>query len=83
MYKRTFTATIANSKEESIKEEAKDNSDIRIYMASSGFEGNIGAATVLYRKGAKEPEKVLRYHLGPLKKHTTFEGEAVGSMLVA
>ena len=82
-YKRTFAATIADSKEESIKEEAKDDSDVRIYTDGSGFEGNVGAAAVLYRKGAKEPEKVLRYHLGSLKKHTTFEGEAVGSILAA
>ena len=82
-YKRAFTATIADSKEDSIKEEAKDDSDIRIYTDGSGFEGNVGAAAVLYRKGAKEPEKVLCYHLGSLKKHTTFEGEAVGSMLAA
>ena len=52
-------------------------------MDSSGFEGNVGAAAVLYRKGAKEPEKVLRYHLGSLKKHTTLEGEAVRSILAA
>jgi len=38
---------------------------------------------VLYRKGAKELEKVLHYHLGSLKKHTTFKGEAVRSMLAA
>jgi len=83
MYKRAFTVTIANSKEESIEEEAKDDSDIRIYMDGSGFKGNVGAAAVLYRKGTKELEKVLCYHLGSLKKHTTFKGEAVGSMLAA
>jgi len=74
-------ATIAESKEESIKEEAKDNSDIKIYTDGSGFKGSVGAAAVLYRKGVKEPEKILRFHLGSLKKHTTFEGEAVGSIL--
>ena len=58
-YNRAFTATIADSKEDSIKEEAKDDSDIRIYMDGSGFGGNIGATAVLYRKGAKEPEKIL------------------------
>ena len=82
-YKRAFTVTIADSKEESIKDEAKDDSDIKIYTDSSGFEGNVGAAAVMYRKGSEEPEKVLRFHLGSLKRHTTFEGEAVGSMLAA
>ena len=82
-YKRLFTTTIADSKDESIKEEAKDDSDIRIYTDGSGFGGRVGAAAVLYRKGAKEPEKVLRFHLGSLKKHTTYKGEAVGSILAA
>ena len=79
-YKRAFTVTIADSKEELIKREAEDNSDVKIY---TGFEGNVGAAAVLYRKGSEEPEKILCFHLGSLKKHTTFEGEAVGSILAA
>ena len=78
-----FTATIAESKEELIKEEAKDNSDIKIYTDGSGFEGSVGAAAVLYRKGVEELEKILRFHLGSLKKHTMFKGEAVGSILRA
>jgi len=82
-YKRVFTTTIAESKEESIKDEEKDEADIKVYTDGSGYEGNVGAAAVLYRKGAEEPEKILRYHLGPLTKHTTFEGEAVGSILAA
>ena len=82
-YKRAFMVTIADSKEESIKDEAKDDSDIKIYMDSSGFEGNVGAAAVMYRKGSKEPEKVLCFHLGFFKRHTMFKGEVVGSMLAA
>ena len=64
-------------------DEEKDDSDIRIYMDSSGYKGNIGPAAVLYRKGAEEPEKVLHVYLGPLMRHTTFEGKAVGSILTA
>ena len=82
-YEIAFTTTIAESKEESIKEEKKDNSDIKVYTDGSGYEGNVGAAAVLYRKGREEPERILRFHLGSLKKHTTFEGEAVGSILAA
>jgi ribonuclease HI len=82
-YKRAFTTAITESKEESIKDEGKDKSEVRIYTDGSGFEGNTGAAAVLYRKGVEEPKKILRFHLGSLKKHTTFEGEAVGSILVA
>ncbi|KIJ94843.1 hypothetical protein K443DRAFT_109731, partial [Laccaria amethystina LaAM-08-1] len=82
-YKRRFTTTIAESKEESIKDEGKDDANIRIYTDGSGYEGNVGAAAVMYRKGVEEPERTLRFHLGPLTKHTTFEGEAVGSILAA
>ena len=82
-YEKPFTSTIAESKEESIKEEKKDEADIRIYTDGLGYEGNIGAAAVLYRKGVQEPMKTLCFHLGLLKKHTTYEGEAVGSILAA
>jgi len=82
-YKKTFTLTIAESKEESIKEEKKDEADIRIYTDGSGYEGSIGATAVLYRKGVQEPMKTLCFHLGSLKKHTTYEGKAVGSLLAA
>jgi len=82
-YKKTFTSTIAESKEESIKEEKKDEADIRIYTDGSGYKGSVRAAAVLYRKGVQEPMKTLHFHLGSLKKHTTYEGEAVGSILAA
>jgi len=72
-----------HNQEESIKDKEKDDSDIRIYTDSLRYEGKVGAAAVLYRKGANELEKILHYYLGPLTKHTTFEGEAVGSILTA
>ena len=46
--------TITESKEKLIKEEKKDNSDIRVYMDGLGYDGNVGAAAVLYRKGREE-----------------------------
>jgi len=48
-YKRVFTTTIAESKEESIKDEEKDEADIKVYTDGSGYEGNVGTAAVLYR----------------------------------
>ena len=36
-----------------------------------------------YTGGVQEPVKTLCFHLGSLKKHTTYEGEAVGSILTA
>lgn len=82
-YHSTFTTTIADTKEDSIKEEKNDNSDIKIFTDGSGYEGKVGAAAVMYRKGMEEPEKILRFHLGSIKQHTTFEGETVGSILAA
>ena len=80
-YKKPFTLTIVESKEESIKEEKKDKADIRIYTDGSGYEGNIGATAVLYRKGVQEPVKTLRFHLGSLKKHTTYGARLWGPYL--
>lgn len=40
-----------------------------------------GAAAVLYRQHRRP--KSLRYHLGPLTQHTTFDAEAVGAVLGA
>ena len=75
--------TIAETKEELINDKGKDESEIRIYTDGLGFEGNTGAAAVFYRKGVEELVKILRFHLGSLKKHTIFEGEVVGSILAA
>jgi ribonuclease HI len=46
---------------------------------ASGIEGNAGAAAVLYKKGRRS--KALRYCLGPLTDHNTYEAEAVGVAL--
>ena len=40
-------------------------------------------AAVLFRKGVEELEKILRFYLGSLKKHTMFKGEVVESILTA
>jgi len=82
-YRRSFSTTIAETKETSITEEGKDKVDIRIYTDGSGYKGNVGTAAVLYRKGVEEPEQILRYHFGLLTKHTTYKGKAVGSILTA
>ncbi|KAG1764712.1 ribonuclease H-like domain-containing protein, partial [Suillus occidentalis] len=54
---------------------------IQVYSDGSGYQGNIGAAAVLFRAG-RQP-RVLRFHLGSEDEHTVFEGEAVGLMLAA
>ena len=45
-----FTATIMELKE-SMKEEVKDNSDIKIYMNGSGFKGIVGHCSPLQKGG--------------------------------
>lgn len=44
-----------------------------------GYGGNAGAAAILYR--GDNPPRKLRYHLGILQEHTTYEAESVGSLL--
>lgn len=78
---RAFTTSIAGSREESKQLTKDDDADIRIFTDGSGLEGQAGAAAVLYRRG--NPPRRLRYHLGPISQHTTFDAEAVGALLGA
>lgn len=78
-----FTTHIAEDRDTSMTDEKNDPSELRIYTDGSGYMDKIGAAAVMYKKGVDKPIKTLRYHLGTKKQHTTFEGEAVGSLLAA
>jgi len=42
--------------------------DVRVFSDGSGIDGNIGAATVLYRD--REVKAILRKHLGREDRHT-------------
>ncbi|CAG8624840.1 14744_t:CDS:2, partial [Acaulospora colombiana] len=53
--------------------------DIMVYSDGSGFDGQIGAAAVMYRNGRLT--KHLQYHLGPITEHTVYEGELIGILL--
>jgi len=55
--------------------------DVRVYSDGSGMDGDIGAATVLYRNG--EMKAILKRHLGSEDRHTVFEAEVVGLSLAA
>ena len=76
-----FTTVPFGTEEESIEWDRGNKADICIYTDRSGLKVNAGAAAVLFR-GCKAP-KSLRYHLGSLDEHTTFEAEAVGLVLGA
>lgn len=53
----------------------------KIYSDGLGQNGQAGAAAVLMIGDDKTLAKTLRYHLGPLTQHTTYEAEAVGAVL--
>jgi hypothetical protein len=57
-----FKVTTADTREESMELEKHDKADFRIYTDSSGNEGNMGAAAVMYKKGRTTPIKTLQYH---------------------
>ncbi|KAL1661469.1 hypothetical protein GGF50DRAFT_61032, partial [Schizophyllum commune] len=58
----------------------RDTSQYRVYTDGSGFEGNAGAAAVLYKRGHGEV-KSIRFHLGSLRKYGTYEAELIGMSL--
>jgi hypothetical protein len=74
-----FGISIAESREDSIKETEKAQETIQIFMDGSALEGKVGAAAVLMRKGRHT--QTLRFHLGPESEHTVHEAELVGILL--
>ncbi|KAF5374121.1 hypothetical protein D9615_008851 [Tricholomella constricta] len=78
-YQRPFSTYIAETRQESLDDDAVNNAHIRVYTDGSGYRGQAGAAAVLYKGNARL--KMLHYHLGPLTRNTTFEAEAVGVAL--
>jgi ribonuclease HI len=52
---------------------------VSVYSDGSGFEGGVGASAVLFINNVET--KTLRYHLGPLTKHTVYEAEILGLTL--
>ncbi|KAJ3874758.1 ribonuclease H-like domain-containing protein, partial [Lentinula edodes] len=47
----------------------------------SGYGGMTGAAAVLYKNGRPLTDAVLRYQLGPITEHTTYDAEGIGILL--
>jgi len=76
-----YKTSIPTTRETSIKEEDLDKSDFKVFSDSSGQEGGVGAAAVIYRRGSSQPLGHLKAFLGPLTRHNTYEGEAVGGLL--
>jgi ribonuclease HI len=78
-YETKFQTEVNNSAEGSIKRDKANKDEVRIYADGSGINRMAGAAAVIYSRD--KPPKMLRYCLGPLTEHTTFEAEAVGITL--
>jgi ribonuclease HI len=80
-YTPSFDLIIPPSKEEALPFAIATNatSPVRIYSDGSGFEGGIGAATLLYIK--ERLVKVLRVYLGTSQEHTVYKAEGVGLVL--
>lgn len=72
---------MASTRDEPKNNHSADGVDILIYTDRSGKVGRAGAGVVLYR-GNNEP-KILHFHLGSLKHHTTYKAEAVNILLGA
>ena len=70
---------ISASAEDAAELECECTSEARVYSDSSGLGGKARAVAVLYREGISP--RVLRYSLGTLVQHMTYEAEAVGLLL--
>jgi ribonuclease HI len=69
------------TREASIASEKLDKADFKVFTDGSGWNGGIGAAAVIYRKGQHRPAGHRKAYLGKSTKHNTYEGEAVGAIL--
>jgi len=80
-YTPAFTTHIEDSKIDALTKAYLNHMDrsISVFSNSSGFEGGIGAAAVLYINGIVS--STLRYHLGSKKHHTVYKAEIVGVTL--
>ena len=74
-----MVTNIALSREESKEDNDDDKATLKVYTDSSGQEGKAGAAAVLFKGNTLIG--TLRYHLGSLEQHTTYEAELVGILL--
>lgn len=78
-WKPPIRPIIAGTREDAIKLDEADNSDIKIYTDGSGHDNKVGAAAIMIR--GNQREKAARRHIGPITRHTVFDGECVGQIL--
>jgi len=81
MYTPKFKISIPETREDSIDAEERDTAEFKIYTDGSGYNRNTGTSAVLYRNRTTHEYKSLKFHLGRLSRHTTYEAEAVSALL--
>ena len=77
--KCAVTIDIASSREESKEADLEDSAALKVYTDRLGQDGKAGATVVLFK--GSNIAGTLRYHLGSLEQHTTFEAELLGILL--
>ena len=76
-----ITTVIDKSRDDSIKSEAKDQAEFKIFSDSSGHDNGIGSAAILYEKGRRRHIKSLQVYLGTPDKRNTYKAEVIGAIL--
>lgn len=79
----SYKISIAETQDKSMEKESKDNANYKVFTDGSGYDDNAGAVAVIYKKNDDTPFKSLKYHLGDLTEHTTYEAEGIGGILAA
>jgi len=74
-----FVTSIADSREDSIKEAKSASEEIQVFTDGSALNRKVGAAAILTREG--KPPCVLHLTLGPKSEHTVHEAELVRILL--
>jgi len=69
------------TKEESVEQEAADNSVIWVYADGSRLDRNVGVAAVLFRTRSDNLDKTLRFKLGSDRDYSVKDAEAVSCVL--
>ena len=76
-----ITTIIDKSRDDSIKSEAKDLAEYKVFSDGSGHDNGIGSAAILYEKGRRRHVKLLQVFLGTPDKRNTYEAEIIGAIL--
>lgn len=78
-WKSKIKIEIAESMEEVIAMERRDNSDVKAYGDRSGIDGGIGAVAVVFWGGRRV--MTLQLRVGSARKHKVYDGEGLALTL--